>query len=184
MLEKKIVDIKNMSTPFYNKKYPQHALPEDMIWHLGMLGEDTYILYPVNNPGPPKIPVGKLSYVILYEDPLSIYCFEHNELLIRKMDDENLKDFHYGHSSLAFIKDNKINIFDNNILKQKRLQQAAKPVLLAGHLHFVNCSSPASGGGTMLSWNVKSGHYAPDIQCALNNRIGFIKKLLPDKKFR
>ncbi|MGV3344639.1 hypothetical protein ACGVWS_02430 [Enterobacteriaceae bacterium LUAb1] len=172
----------HLSNPIYNKMFPQLELPKEIIWRLAKLAEDTYILYPIENNRSPKIPSGILSYAILYEDPLSIYCFEHNAVFKRNDLKEQTSSFiNFGHSSLGFIKEK--HLFDRSIPANTRLRQAAKPVLLAGHLCFPSHSDPSNGGGTLLSWTTNSGHYRPTDHNALTNRIGFIKDILPIHKF-
>jgi insecticidal toxin complex protein TccC len=74
-------------------------------------------------------------------------------------------------------------MFDPALSIQERLIQASKPVLLAGHIYFTKIPPPQKGTGELISWNINSGHYQPSYNNAVNNRIGFIKKLLPIDKF-
>lgn len=177
-LENKIGSIQSATTIF-NKLWPQLELPVDMIYRLNLIYKDFYLLEPLESTGEKsqKIPTNKLSFVILYEDPLSIYCFSHVELYERP-DLISLAQNHvnYGHSSLAFIKDKKFGA-------SRQAKDMAKPVLLAGHLYFGEHEHLALNGGGLLSWTVESGHYRPTLNDADKNRIGFIKQYLPMSKF-
>ncbi|MBK3746134.1 hypothetical protein G3A39_44150 [Paraburkholderia aspalathi] len=133
----------------------------------------------------PKIPRGTLSYAILYEDPTSVYCFEHDGLMeSRELREHVSGPINYGHSSLGYKPNsNEKALFDRSLPKHKRLELAAKPVLLAGHVKFIGEDSPLMGAGKMTSWTVESGHYRPSVTNAMNNRIGFIKNILPIERF-
>ncbi|TPA07162.1 toxin, partial [Burkholderia pseudomallei] len=175
---------RGLSAPIEAKKFPQLELPPDMIFRLGRIDEDSYLLFPTAAGKVQKIPYGTLSYVIRYEDPLSIYVFEHSELAERKDLTEKVipRLANYGHSSLTY-KEDKPNMFDRSIPKAERFRQSAKPVLLAGNLNFEMAEYPQLGAGRLISWSVESGHFQPTDKDAVKNRIGFIQQLLPIGKF-
>uniref|UniRef100_UPI0027D25944 RHS repeat-associated core domain-containing protein n=1 Tax=Burkholderia sp. GbtcB21 TaxID=2824766 RepID=UPI0027D25944 len=175
---------RGLSAPIEPKMFPQLELPPDMIFRLGRIDEDSYLLVPTAAGEVQKIPYGTLSYVIRYEDPLSIYVFEHADLAERKDLTEKVIPgiTNYGHSSLAY-KEDKPNMFDQSIPQAERIRQSAKPVLLAGNLNFEMTEYPQLGAGRLISWSVESGHFRPSDRDAAQNRIGFIQQLLPIEKF-
>ncbi|NIH07078.1 hypothetical protein [Providencia rettgeri] len=178
-LQEKINTIKN-STPIYNKLWPQLELPTKLIYRLVHANKDLYVLYPIDSLGKssPKIPTNKYSFVILLEDPLSVYCFSHTEIFERQdLRIQAQGHVNYGHSSLSFIKNKQFS----PSLPAKIM---AKPVLLAGHLNFCEHEHLSLGGGEMISWTVDSGHYRPSALDAHNNRVGYVKKVLPMDKFK
>lgn len=185
VIEQKAKAAQSLTDPIYNKMFPQLKIDRKITWRLTKLSDDNWILNPLETDISPKVPQGRLSYVILYEDPGSIYCFEHDTII----ESEEMKalvtgPINYGHSSLAFIEDqNSAAIFNKGLPLQDRLKRAAKPVLLAGHVNFPNEENPLLGAGTMSSWTLESGHYRPSVSHAVNNRIGHVQKILPMEKF-
>lgn len=177
-IHKNANEIKGIA-PIYNKLWPQLELPDDIVYRLSLNSKDFYVLHHINPQEhfQPKIPTKKYSFVILHEDPTSIYCFSHAELYERS-DLMSLAQGHinYGHSSLAFKREDKF-------IPPLDARKMAKPVLLAGHLIFSEHEHFSLGGGEMISWSVDSGHYRPSLKEAHENRIGYVKKLLPMDKF-
>jgi insecticidal toxin complex protein TccC len=174
---------RNLSAPIEPKMFPQLELPTDLIFQLSRIDEDSYILLsPVGES--PKIPYGTLSYAIRYEDPLSIYVFEHASLVGRKDLTEKVIAgvTNYGHASLAH-KEVKPDIFDPIIPYAERIRQSAKPVLLAGNLNFEMEEYPQLDAGRLVSWSIESGHFRPTNRDAAQNRVGLIRQLLPIEKF-
>lgn len=157
---------------------PQLKLPEDKIWNLDKITDDSWILNPTQTDSQlsPKIPVGKLSFVVKPDKPENIFCFEHSTIVEDKELRERVADFiNYGHSSLANKYDSIAGVFKN----KRYFEDSAHPVILAGHLFFPQEDHPLIGGGTMLSWSRESGHYLPSRENAISNRIGKVEKILP-----
>jgi len=157
---------------------PQLKLPEEKIWTLDRIADDSWILNPSQSRSElsPKIPEGKLSFVVSHNDPENILCFEHSAV----MEDKHLRErvagcINYGHSSLANKYDSIVEVFKN----RNNFEDTAHPVILAGSLSFPNEDNPLIGGGTMLSWSRESGHYLPSYENAIYNRIGEVEKILP-----
>ncbi|MFX2611671.1 hypothetical protein [Enterobacter mori] len=180
ILEEKIKQIQNV-TQINNKLWPQLELSTEMIYRLDYMYENFHALHPVDSSKQKKtsqkIPTGKYSFVILCEEPFSVYCFSHEEVYAcKKLRMQAHMHVNYGHSSLTFIKNKQ---FSRPLLAEKM----AKPVLLAGNLYFGKHEHLALGGGEMISWTVESGHYRPSEKDAYNNRIGYMKKILPIGKF-
>lgn len=176
-LQEKIDTIKK-STPIYNKLWPQLELPKELIYRLFLTFDNLYTLHPIDLFGgfSPKIPTSKYSFVILLEDPFSVFCFSHAEVFERQdLRMQAQGHVNYGHSSLSFIKNKSFRSSAENM---------AKPVLLAGHLNFCEHEHLSLGGGGMISWTVESGHYRPTALNAHNNRFGYMKKVLPMDKFQ
>lgn len=167
------------ATPIYNKLWPQLELPTELIYRLVLTCDNLYTLHNINSSEnvSHKIPTGKYSFVILLEDPFSVFCFSHTEVFARQeLRFRAQGHLNYGHSSLSFISN---KIFSPSL----PAAYMAKPVLLAGHLNFCEHEQLSLGGGGMLSWTVESGHYRPSVLNAHKNRFGYIKKVLPMDKF-
>ncbi|WP_368566194.1 hypothetical protein [Pseudoxanthomonas sp. UTMC 1351] len=164
-----------------NKAYPQLKLPIDVIYMLERIRWDSYILLPLDPELSPKIPAGKFTFVVLSEAPLDILCFEQDEIWMRKDLRERANGpINYGHSSLAYKES---GLSDPQVPADQRRANAAKPVMLAGHLYFHEDENPTQGGGALLSWDNNSGHFKPTTEESLGNRIGIVKSLLPAEKF-
>lgn len=166
-----------------NTMLPQLNLPDDVICTLDRIQHDAYIIHPLNG-SIPKIPEGKVSFVILADDPLRVFCFEHNEVYNRKeLRDQASGPINFGHSSLAFKEGGIILALNRERPLEERKALSTKSVLLAGTMTFHEHDNPCFGGGELHSWSNDSGHFKPTNEHALQNRLGFVKVLLPMDKY-
>uniref|UniRef100_A0A9X8YMK4 Uncharacterized protein n=1 Tax=Serratia marcescens TaxID=615 RepID=A0A9X8YMK4_SERMA len=184
VLSSQYLAIKNRKT-IYNKAYPQLEIPRKYIYRLVILDGELYILYPLDESLSPVIPSGKLTIVVLAEEPGCVYAFQHNEIF----SDTELRNkasgpINYGHSSLAYKNNGLEIVFELGDTSINRLSKAAKPVLIAGHAYFPEDDNPVFGGGVLIYWDNDSGHYKPTEEEILNNQTGYLSKILPMSKFR
>lgn len=177
----KVLREKSWLKSIANKAFPQLKLPLDVIYKLERIRSDSYVLLPLDPELSPKIPAGKFTFVVLSEAPLDVLCFEQDEIWTRKdLRERAHGPVNYGHSSLAYKEG---GLSDSRVPFDQRRANAAKPVLLAGHMYFHDDENPIRGGGRLLSWDNNSGHFKPTAEESLGNRMGFVKALLPDEKF-
>ncbi|POZ13917.1 hypothetical protein C3Z09_20790 [Lelliottia aquatilis] len=176
--------IRNRKT-IYNKAYPQLEIPREFIYRLSILDGELYILYPLDESLSPVIPSGKLTIVVLAEEPGCVYAFQHSEILSNaELRNKASGPINFGHSSLAYKNNGLKMLFESEGTSKNRLSIAAKSVLIAGHAYFPEDDNPILGGGVLIYWNNDSGHYKPTEEEVLNNRAGYLSKILPMSKFR
>ncbi|NCE83800.1 RHS repeat-associated core domain-containing protein, partial [Pseudomonas sp. Q1] len=187
VLQNKIRDIDGLTTSVYNKLLPQLELPDEFVYRLRVIEEDAYILEPVSIKMPPKIPAGRLSYVVREADPLSVYAFMHDDIERSSALVEMVTPiFNFGHSSLTFDAQGFRNKFKkpSTMSERQHFARSAHPVLLAGHLYFPEDDNPLTGGGTLRYWDNDSGHFKPTEEDSIKNRVGVVREVLPTRKFR
>ena len=183
ILNKKHLATQKLISCARNTMYPQLSIPNDVMCTLSKVHNDGYLINPIDG-SIPRIPTGEVVFAILEEDPLTVLCFEKNEIYSRKeLRDRACGPVNFGHSSLAYLNNLGDILRDSSLSTEQRAARSTKPVLLAGTMFFPQTDNPLKGGGSLLSWSNNSGHFKPTNDHAIKNRIGPVEKLLPLDKF-
>lgn len=183
VLNNKHLATQKMTSCARSTMYPQLSIPNDVMCTLSKVHNDGYLINPIDG-SIPSIPTGEVVFAILEEEPLTVLCFEKNEIYSRKeLRDRACGPINFGHSSLAYLNNSGDILRDSSLSPEEKAACSTKPVLLAGTMFFPQTDNPIKGGGSLLSWSNNSGHFKPTNEHAIKNRIGPVEILLPLDKF-